>query len=120
MNREHKTLAAGAWRRLSFLEQMANIGSEVERAINWRNKKNPDYAQRAFQRALELLDLTIENLTVDSRLKEMTRLREVLLDFFLGENKFCSTESCLQKYFLQFAYACRKNKQANTEKEKNL
>ena len=28
------------WQKLSFFEQMANIGSEVERAINWRGKDN--------------------------------------------------------------------------------
>jgi hypothetical protein len=28
---QHTTLASGAWEKLSFIEQMANIGSEVER-----------------------------------------------------------------------------------------
>jgi hypothetical protein len=31
MNFVHKELAAGRWQTLSFMEQMANIGSEVER-----------------------------------------------------------------------------------------
>ena len=31
--RQHKELAAGRWKKLSFCEQMANIGSEVERAL---------------------------------------------------------------------------------------
>jgi hypothetical protein len=31
----HKELAAGRWLEFSFMEQMANIGSEVERAIKW-------------------------------------------------------------------------------------
>ena len=61
MNYQHKDLAAGRWSQLSFLEQMANIGSEVERALNWRIKNNVDYAQKAFERALELIDLTLEN-----------------------------------------------------------
>lgn len=30
---QHQELAAGRWSRLPFLEQMANIGSEVERAL---------------------------------------------------------------------------------------
>jgi hypothetical protein len=42
MNYQHKELAAGRWKELSFIEQMANIGSEIERA-------------------LELLGLTIED-----------------------------------------------------------
>ena len=52
MSYQHKDLAEGRWSQLSFLEQMANIGSEVERALNWRAKKNPGYSQKAFERAL--------------------------------------------------------------------
>ncbi len=32
MNYQHKKLAEGEWQKLSFLEQMANVGSEVLRA----------------------------------------------------------------------------------------
>lgn len=35
----HTQLAAGRWQELSFAQQMANIGSEVERSLNWRHKK---------------------------------------------------------------------------------
>jgi hypothetical protein len=55
----HKELASGRWAQLSFVEQMGNIGSEVERALIWKAKNNPDYSMRAFERALELLDLTL-------------------------------------------------------------
>jgi hypothetical protein len=34
---------------------MANIGSEVERAISWGRKGNAAYKERAFFRALELI-----------------------------------------------------------------
>lgn len=30
---QHQQLASGRWAKMPFLEQMANIGSEVERAI---------------------------------------------------------------------------------------
>jgi len=38
MNYQHKELASGRWEKLTFLEQMANMGSEVERALNWQKK----------------------------------------------------------------------------------
>ena len=57
---QHKNLAAGKWFEFSFFKQMANVGSEVERAIKWR-EKNKEYSQSAFERCLELLDLTIED-----------------------------------------------------------
>ncbi len=110
MSYEHKDLAAGRWSKLSFLEQMANIGSEVERALNWRVKNNSAYSQKAFERALELIDLTLENEGSFSRLKEVCRVREALADYFFGDNRSKSTESSWRRYFLPFAYAARKNR----------
>lgn len=109
MSYQHKDLAAGRWSQLSFLEQMANIGSEVERALNWRIKKNPDYAQRAFERALELIDLTLDNDKNYAHLKEITRMREAIVDYFSGVNQFASSEDSWRKYFLPFTYAARRN-----------
>jgi len=106
---QHKSLAVGRWRQLSFVEQMANIGSEVERALNWQTKGNQAYCQRAFERALELLDLTRENLVSFARLKELSRLREVIVDYFFGTNQFNSTEKLLRSYFSAFNYATRLN-----------
>ena len=109
MNYQHKDLAAGRWSQLSFLEQMANIGSEVERALNWRVKKNADYAQRAFERALELIDLTLDCDKNYAHLKEVARTRESIVDYFYGANQFMSSESSWRKYFLPFTYASRRN-----------
>jgi hypothetical protein len=78
MSVQHQELAAGRWLRLSLVEQLANVGSEVERAIRWRGKGNAAYGQRALERALELLDLTIADEKNRLRLKELTRLREAL------------------------------------------
>jgi len=109
MSYQHKDLAAGRWSQLSFLEQMANIGSEVERALNWRIKENTDYAQKAFERALELIDLTLENDKNYTHLREITRMREAIVDYFSGVNQFISSESSWRSYFLPFIYASRRN-----------
>lgn len=106
MKYQHQDLAAGRWQKLSFLEQMANIGSEVERAILWQNK-NKKYSQLAFERALELLDLTIADPKNQRRLKELTRLREVLADYFAGSNKFLSSTKLWRSYFNPFNFAAR-------------
>jgi GH43 family beta-xylosidase len=105
MTAQHPSLAAGRWQTFSLVEQLANIGSEVERALNWLNKSNPEYSRLAFLRALELLGLTIADPRNLRRLKELTRLREALLDFFLGDNEFHSTEKSWRGYFYAFAYA---------------
>jgi hypothetical protein len=109
MNTQHKELAAGRWQKLSFIEQMANIGSEVERALNWKSKNNADYSRLAVERALELLGLTIDCSKNLSRTKELTRARESILDYFWGSNQYMSTESSWKKYFAHFTYAARKN-----------
>lgn len=109
MNYQHKQLSAGRWFELTFLEQMANIGSEVERAILWKNKKN-EYSIKAIDRALELLDLTIADIKNSKRLKELTRLREVLVDYFYFDNQFSSSDKLWRTYFYAFSYAARLNK----------
>ena len=38
MSQQHKELAAGRWQQMPFIEQMANIGSEVERALKDRGR----------------------------------------------------------------------------------
>ena len=107
MNPQHRELAAGRWNQLSFLEQMAHIGSEVERALNWRAKRNSDYSQKALERALELVDLTLDSVKGTARLKELARVREAIVDFFVDSNQFESTDASWRRYFLSFAYAAR-------------
>lgn len=109
MEYQHKELAAGRWQELSFLEQMANIGSEVERAIKWKNKDNTQYSGMAFERALELLDFTIEDKRNVRRLRELVRLREVLADYFAFDNIYGSSDEKWHKYFYAFSFAARRN-----------
>jgi len=109
MSYQHNDLAAGRWSQLTFLEQMANIGSEVERALNWRAKHHAAYAQRAFERALELMDFTLGSVQSSTRLKELARARETIVDFFWGANHYGSTEALWRSYFSHFTYAARKD-----------
>ncbi len=109
MSYQHKDLAAGRWNKLSFLEKMANIGSEVGRALKWRAKHNTVYCEQASLRSLELMDLTLDSVKGFSRLKEVARLREAIVDDFFGSNQFMSTEKTWKRYFLSFTYAARKN-----------
>ncbi|MBI4720676.1 MAG: hypothetical protein HY770_05565 [Chitinivibrionia bacterium] len=109
MSYQHKDLAAGRWKELPLFEQMAHIGGEVERALSWRAKRNAEYSLQAFERAQELIDLTMEWPRNPAHLREMARLREALVDYFYGTNEFKSTESSWKKYFSCFTYAARRN-----------
>ncbi len=109
MTYQHQELAAGRWKAMSLLEQMANIGSEVDRALNWKAKNNSPFSQKAVNRALDLLDLSLASTSEFPRLKELARVREGLVDYFMGDNEYRSSGTLWHKYFLQFALALRKN-----------
>ncbi len=98
------------WKQMTFSEQMANIGSEVSRAIHWRKKENVEFSNNAVNRALELIYLTIEAVTVSSQYKELTRMRELMKDYFYGNNEFHLTDLQWEKYFNQFNFIARKYK----------
>jgi len=106
MKYQHQNLSNGRWFKLSLFEQLANIGSEVERAILWK-EKNREYSQQAFYRSLELLSLTIDDQKNRGRLKELTRLYEVLVDYFAGDNQYQSSDKLWRNYFYPFNYAAR-------------
>jgi hypothetical protein len=110
MSYQHKDLASGRWKELSFFEQMANIGSEVERSLNWKAKHNDEYSHKAFERALELIDMTLDSIHGWTRFKEIARVREAMVDFFTGSNQFQSSETLWKNYFFPFAYAARINR----------
>ena len=101
-NYYHKQLANGKWEELSFAQQMANIGSEVERSIKWKTKDKPERSQLAFFRALELMDFTIADKANLHRLGELCRTREVLVDYFFANNQYNSSDKLWQTYFRAF------------------
>jgi hypothetical protein len=104
----HKELASGKWFGFSLPMQLSNIGSEIGRAINWKNKNNLELSQGAFERGLELLDLTILDQKNIKRLKELLLLREFLADYFCFGNTYKSTETQWNNYFMNFNYLVRK------------
>ena len=105
MKAHHPSLAAGRWRQFRLVEQLAHVGSEVGRALSWRSKGNDERAMQALERGLELLGLTIADPKHHGRLKEIVRLREVLLDYFYGENVYGSSEDSWHRYFHAFGLA---------------
>lgn len=110
MTYQHRDLAAGRWFELSFFEQMANVGAEIGRTISWKKRNRPDYSQRAFERALELLDLTIRDKKNLGRLRELLRVREALADFYVFDNSYRSSDESWQRYFYAFQFAARSDR----------
>lgn len=97
------------WFEFLIIEQMANIGSEIGRAINWRNK-DKNMSRASFERGLELLDLTIEDPKNKKRLKELLMVRECLSDYFYFDNVYRSSDEKWNSYFYAFNYAAAINR----------
>jgi hypothetical protein len=106
----HKSLASGRWQEFTLVEQLANIGAEISRALSWKIKGDNTKSQSAMERGLELFDLTIADKRWQHRLKEIVRTREVVCDYYYGDNTYKSTSESIDKYFLHFAIAARNKK----------
>jgi hypothetical protein len=102
---QHQDLTKDRWANFTLREQLANVGSEVIRAVNWQKKGNIQYATLAFYRALELIDLTLAKPLPLPELSEIARLREVLVDYFGGGNIYQSSEASWKSYFQAFTLA---------------
>ena len=101
----HKGLSPERWYKFSLMEQLANVGADVGRTINWRNKDNPENSKMAFERALELIDLTVSDPKNRKRLKEILRVREALVDYFMFDNEYSSSDKLWEDYFYNYNYA---------------
>ena len=105
----HRELAAGGWAKLSLAEQLGNVGSEVGRMLRARGRDERRMTA-AFERALELLDLTLGDPRWRGRRKEIARARELLCDAAAGGRDYGTTLEDLDRYFLAFAMLARRHR----------
>ena len=95
------------WQERSFIDQMANIGSEVGRSLEAKQVGKPDRSQQAMLRALDLFDATTEQLVRDHspKTKEVLRAKEVFLAAYIFDSDSGAIE--VLKYFFEFSLAAR-------------
>ena len=102
----HTNLTHERWFKFSLLEQLANVGTDIERAIQCKNNQTLNFSIKAFERALELLEATIADpKNRGPRLKELLRVREALIDYFVYDNEYSTSDKLWQNYFYDFNYA---------------
>ncbi len=104
---QHLAAAQESWAKFSLVEQMANIGSEVSRAL--RAEGNQARYWGAVTRALDLFYLTIEDPRWKGRLREVLRVRELFAAAALGSDEYKTTLEDLDRYFDCFAWLARSN-----------
>jgi hypothetical protein len=84
-------------------DHLGNIRSEVSHVIHWHKTRNALQADKALDRVLELIDLTLTDKRWRSRWMEIAPLREALCDRFAGNRTFEISLKILEDYFLVFA-----------------
>jgi hypothetical protein len=101
------------WQKLSLIEQLANIGSEIYRVKMWQGKDKKLF-ENSIIKTLELFNLTLSDPKNKGRLKEVARAKELFLDAVYNEAKeYKTTLDDLDKYFYQFALLMRINTTAD-------
>ncbi len=105
----HRNAAAGGWARLELVEQLGNVGSEVERAIRAHDAGRTDRFESALARALELFDLTAgDPRWRGHRCREILRAREEFCRLFFDPDVEPDSAAGLRRYFFGFAWRARK------------
>lgn len=102
-----------SWAQHDIFYQMGNVAAEVGRSINACRNGKTDRMDRAIDRAVDLLDATIEDLAHQRspRLKEVLRAREEYLRLFF-DDRFDEDADNIERYFMQFAIASRNGAKA--------
>lgn len=103
------TGVAARWGDLTVVEQLAHVGSEVERALRAHEGGHVERGAFALARALELFDLTATDPRWrGARRREILRAREEFCAHLLGERGATTSAAGLRKYFLAFAVLARR------------
>lgn len=86
--KEHKDLTVEKWRKFPFYKQILMIASELQRANSWIRREDFTEVKLCYERALELIFITIENLLlchIDNRIRELLRFKELLQEEYIKE-----------------------------------
>lgn len=96
------------WEKFSFEEQMGHIGSEYGRAESLNKKGDQENYKVSLERAIELIELTINDKRWETRLYEILKLKDVLVDLYEETRKYNVSAQYLENYFLSLALLIKK------------
>lgn len=85
--RLHIHLTLEKWFSYPKGQQILMIGNELNRAANWIKKRQNLETDMCYERAFELIDLTVEDSKWKGHLRELLRLREILAELYLQKSK---------------------------------
>jgi hypothetical protein len=83
----HKGLNLEKWSKFTPAQQILMIANELNRARNWMLRGDTEEVNNCYERAFELLDLTIAMNYRKNLVKELLRARDVLAILYLDKEK---------------------------------
>jgi hypothetical protein len=98
----HKTLTEQKWASFPFYKQILMIANELNRANYWIKNNDVSEVKLCYERALELVYLTITTLNERRRLKELLRFKEILASFYIKPKISYKENNDLLKLLLLF------------------
>jgi hypothetical protein len=99
------------WHQMTLAEQLGNIGSDYERALRWKTKGNQKMVDGALTRILEQVDLSLSDPRwIGPRRREIARLRDEVCREIMADGKNTTSAQQMQRYFMSFAIADRRQK----------
>ncbi len=85
MANEHSTLSPERWAEFSLDQQILMIGNEMNRAAKQLVSGNQGHLSKAYERILNLTDLTIRVQKRSSFLREILRWRDLIAALYISE-----------------------------------
>jgi len=92
------------WYAMPIGLQIYNIGSEVSRAIKWKNASNYERQINFAIKAIELIGLTKRDPKNLKRFDELNFYQQELIDYLFGENMYENTDESIMKIYDQWEH----------------
>lgn len=96
----HRNLGIEKWSTFNRGKQLLMIANEINRAKNWMQKGDYEEVMNSYDRAFELLDLTISVINEEHMLRELLRFREILGFQYISEKKDLEINAKLLKVLI--------------------
>lgn len=96
----HRDLTEERWSQFPFFQQILMVANELHRANKWIEKGDFSEVKLCYERAFELLYLTVEMLQEKRKLRELLRFKEMLAMLYRKEEPLLSDNESLEKVLI--------------------
>ena len=96
----HRNLTKERWAQFPFFQQILMIANELHRASKWIETGDFFEVKLCYERAFELLYLTVEVLQEKRKLRELLRFKEMLALLYIKKKPLLSENKGLEKVLI--------------------